>query len=115
MLDQTSFGIRQVGVALGGLLTSREVLVPAERIYDAKEGTVTLDLSAEEVAALPDLGEPPEAARDGAEGELSELNAMGPLTHIEPAFGTAYLAPPESAARVISAGAAVYARAGKLR
>src|SRR5215207_153638 len=113
VLDQTSFDVRQIVVALGGLIASREVAVPAAQIYDANDEVIILDLSAEEVAALPDVDDAPPVPVDGDEGELGGLGALGPLSHMEPAIGAVYVAP-EPAAREISAGTPVYAGGEKI-
>lgn len=113
VLDQTSFDVRQIVIALGGLIVSREVVVPAAQIYDANDEAITLDLSAEEAAALPDVDDAPPVPADGDEGELGGLGALGPLSHMEPAIGAVYVAP-ELAAREISAGTPVYAGGEKI-
>jgi uncharacterized protein YrrD len=90
ILDPTSFDLRQIVVGRGGLLTAREVLVPVERIYGAKDEVVTLDMSATELEALPDFEETVYVSLDRLDRDAS---LQVPLSTIEPALTSFYFIP----------------------
>lgn len=90
ILDPASFDLRQIVVERSGFLAAREVLVPVERIYDAKEETVTLDMTATELEALPDFEETIYVSLDRLERDAS---ATAPISHIEPSLASFYFVP----------------------
>jgi uncharacterized protein YrrD len=90
ILDPTSFDLQQIVVARGGFLTAREVLVPVDRIYEAKEECITLDLSLAELETLPDFEETVYVSLDRLD---RDVNAPGPLAYIEPALTSFYFIP----------------------
>lgn len=90
ILDPTSFDLRQIVVARGGRLTAREILVPVQRIYEAKEDVLTLDMSPTDLDALPNFQETMYVPLNRVDRDAS---APSPLSQIEPALASFYYIP----------------------